>query len=109
MKQTGGADPGRLRPFRFRPARTHANQPHKPDALNGPAILVGHSYGGAVITVAGHHDRVAALVYVAAFVPDKGESVGTLIADPSPGAPCRRAAVPPILPPVNGFPSLNRD
>ncbi len=70
--------------------------------------------------MAGHHDRVAALVYVAAFVPDKGESVGTLIADPSPGAPvppcrraavppCRRAAVPPILPRVDGFPSLNRD
>ena len=74
------------------------------DALDGPAILVGHSYGGAVITVAGHHDRVAALVYVAAFVPDKGESVGTLIADPSPGAP-----VPPILPPVDGFLFLDRD
>ncbi|MFD4871830.1 alpha/beta fold hydrolase [Streptomyces sp. NPDC058420] len=74
------------------------------DALDGPAILVGHSYGGAVITVAGHHDRVAALVYVAAFVPDKGDSVGTLIADPSPGAP-----VPPILPPVDGFLFLDRD
>ncbi len=112
MKQTGGADPGRLGPFRSRPARTHANQPHKPDALNGPAILVGDSYGGAVITVAGHHDRVAALVYLAALVPDKGGSVGTLIADPLPGAPvppCRRAAVPPILPPVDGFPSLDRD
>lgn len=67
------------------------------DALDGPAILVGHSYGGAVVTEAGNHERVAGLVYVAAFVPDKGESVDTLIADPEPGAP-----VPPILPPVDG-------
>ena len=74
------------------------------DALDGPAILVGHSYGGAVVTEAGHHERVAGLVYVAAFAPDKGESVTTLIADPAPGAP-----VPPILPPVDGFLLLDRD
>ena len=65
---------------------------------DGPVILVGHSYGGAVITEAGNHPKVAALVYIAAFAPDKGESVNTLIADPPPGAP-----VPPILPPQDGF------
>ena len=74
------------------------------DALDGPAILVGHSYGGAVVTEAGNHERVAGLVYVAAFAPDKGESVNALIADPAPGAP-----VPPILPPVDGFLLLDRD
>jgi pimeloyl-ACP methyl ester carboxylesterase len=74
------------------------------DALDGPTILVGHSYGGAVITEAGNHERVAGLVYIAAFAPDKGESVNTLIADPAPGAP-----VPPILPPVDGFLFLDRD
>ena len=68
------------------------------DAQAGPVVLVGHSYGGAVITEAGRSDKVAALVYVAAFAPDKGESVSTLIADPPPGAP-----VPPILPPRDGF------
>lgn len=74
------------------------------DQLDGPAILVGHSYGGVVITEAGSHERVAGLVYVAAFAPDAGESVTTLIADPPPGAP-----VPPILPPVDGFLFLDRD
>ncbi|WP_327400084.1 alpha/beta hydrolase [Streptomyces sp. NBC_01288] len=74
------------------------------DALDGPAVLVGHSYGGAVITEAGRHEGVAALVYIAAFAPDKGESVGSLVADPAPGAP-----VPPILPPVDGFLFLDRD
>src|SRR5580765_6427153 len=54
---------------------------------DGPAILVGHSYGGAVITEAGNHPSVAGMVYVAAFAPDKGESVATLIKDPPPGAP----------------------
>jgi pimeloyl-ACP methyl ester carboxylesterase len=71
---------------------------------DGPAILVGHSYGGAVITEAGTHDRVAGLVYIAAFAPDAGESVNTLIADPAPGAP-----VPPILPPQDGFLFLDRE
>ena len=64
----------------------------------GPVILVGHSYGGAVITEAGNDPKVAALVYIAAFAPDKGESVSALIKDPPPGA-----AVPPILPPQDGF------
>src|SRR6185312_3592642 len=74
------------------------------DQLDGPAILVGHSYGGAVISEAGMHDKVAGLVYIAAFAPDAGESVNTLIADPPPGAP-----VPPILPPQDGFLSLDRE
>jgi pimeloyl-ACP methyl ester carboxylesterase len=71
---------------------------------DGPTVLVGHSYGGAVISEAGTHPAVAALVYIAAFAPDKGESVNTLIADPPPGAP-----VPPILPPQDGFLFLDRD
>src|SRR3954452_11724571 len=73
------------------------------DRQDGPAILVGHSYGGVVITEAGLHERVAGLVYIAAFAPDAGESVNALIADPPPGAP-----VPPILPPVDGFLLLDR-
>ncbi|MFI9593760.1 alpha/beta hydrolase [Nonomuraea sp. NPDC052265] len=74
------------------------------DAGDGPVVLVGHSYGGVVITEAGTHDAVAALVYIAAFAPDKGESVNSLIANPPPGAP-----VSPILPPVNGFLALDRE
>lgn len=74
------------------------------DLQDGPAILVGHSYGGVVITEAGRHERVAGLVYIAAFAPDTGESVNALIADPPPGAP-----VPPILPPQNGFLFLDRE
>ncbi len=74
------------------------------DQQEGPAILVGHSYGGVVITEAGRHERVAGLVYIAAFAPDAGESVNTLIADPPPGAP-----VPPILPPQDGFLFLDRE
>src|SRR6476661_6697746 len=74
------------------------------DQQDGPAILVGHSYGGAVITEAGNHERVAGLVYIAAFAPDAGESVATLIADPPPGAP-----VPPILPPQDGFLFLDKE
>src|SRR5205807_7682323 len=70
---------------------------------SGPVILVGHSYGGAVITEAGNDPKVAGLVYIAAFAPDKGESVATLIKDPPPGAP-----VPPILPPVDGFLFLDK-
>jgi pimeloyl-ACP methyl ester carboxylesterase len=68
------------------------------------AVLVGHSYGGAVITEAGTHPRVAALVYIAGFAPDRGESVASLIANPPPGAP-----VPPILPPQDGFLFLDRE
>ena len=67
-------------------------------AQNGPVILVGHSYGGAVITEAGNDPKVAGLVYITAFAPDKGESVASLIKDPPPGAP-----VPPILPPQDGY------
>ena len=74
------------------------------DAQDGPVVLVGHSYGGAVVTEAGTHENVAALVYIAAFAPDTGESVNTLIADPPPGAP-----VPPILPPKDGFLFLDRE
>jgi pimeloyl-ACP methyl ester carboxylesterase len=72
-------------------------------AQDGPAILVGHSYGGVVITEAGSDPKVAGLVYVAAFAPDKGESVETLIQNPPPGSP-----VPPILPPQDGFLFLDR-
>lgn len=73
------------------------------DEQPGPAILAGHSYGGAVITQAGNHPKVAGLVYVTAFAPDAGESVNALIANPPPGAP-----VPPILPPRNGFLFLDK-
>ena len=72
-------------------------------AQGGQAILVGHSYGGAVITEAGKDPNVAGLVYIAAFVPDKGESVASLIQTPVPGAP-----VPPILPPQDGFLFLDK-
>jgi pimeloyl-ACP methyl ester carboxylesterase len=70
---------------------------------NGPAILVGHSYGGVVITEAGNDAKVAGLVYIAAFAPDKGESVSALIKNPPPGAP-----VPPILPPQDGYLFLDK-
>ncbi len=66
-------------------------------------VLVGHSYGGVVITEAGNDPKVAGLVYITAFAPDKGESVATLIKDPPPGAP-----VPPILPPHDGFLFLDK-
>jgi len=69
----------------------------------GPVILVGHSYGGVVITEAGNDPKVAGLVYIAAFAPDKGESVAALIKDPVPGAP-----VPPIEPAGEGFLGLNK-
>lgn len=67
-------------------------------AADGKVILVGHSYGGVVVSEAGTDPKVAGLVYVAAFAPDKGESVNSLIANPPPGAP-----VPPILPPNDGY------
>jgi pimeloyl-ACP methyl ester carboxylesterase len=72
-------------------------------AQHGPVILVGHSYGGVVITEAGNDPRVAGLVYIAAFAPDEGESVSSLIKNPPPGAP-----VPPILPPVDGYLLLDK-
>jgi pimeloyl-ACP methyl ester carboxylesterase len=73
------------------------------DGIAGPVVLVGHSYGGAVISEAGTHDNVAALVYVTAFAPDQGESVNTLLGTfPADGPQ------PPILPPVNGYLFLDR-
>ena len=72
-------------------------------AAEGAVILVGHSYGGVVITEAGNDPKVAGLVYITAFAPDQGESVGKLIANPPPGAP-----VPPILPPQDGFLMLDQ-
>src|SRR5262245_34590995 len=73
------------------------------DEQGGPVILVGHSYGGAVITEAGNHPNVVGLVYIAAFAPDKGESVAALLKNPTPGA-----AAPPILPPRDGFLTLDK-
>jgi pimeloyl-ACP methyl ester carboxylesterase len=73
-------------------------------AQNMPVILVGHSYGGAVITEAGNDPTVVGLVYIAAFAPDRGESVAALIKNPVPGAP-----VPPILPPQDGYLSLDKE
>jgi pimeloyl-ACP methyl ester carboxylesterase len=72
-------------------------------SLDEPAILVGHSYGGAVITEAGNDPKVAGLTYITAFAPDKGESVGSLIKQAPAGAPA-----PPILPPQDGFLLLDR-
>ena len=74
------------------------------DRQDGPTILVGHSYGGAVITEAGTHESVAGLAYICAFAPDAGESVNTLLGGFPTGGP-----QPPILPPVNGFLFLDRD
>jgi pimeloyl-ACP methyl ester carboxylesterase len=73
------------------------------DRQDKPVILVGHSYGGVVVSEAGNHANVARIVYIAAFAADKGESVAKLIANPVPGAP-----VPPILPPQSGFLFLDR-
>ena len=72
-------------------------------SMQGPVLLVGHSYGGVVISEAGNDPQVVGLVYIAAFVPDAGESVASLIKDPPPGA-----AVPPILPPQHGFLFLDK-
>ena len=74
------------------------------DGVDGPVVLVGHSYGGAVITEAGTHPSVAALVYITAFVPDQGESVNTLL-----GTFPQDGPQPPILPPVDGYLFLDRD
>ena len=70
---------------------------------DGPVILVGHSYGGVVVSEAGTDPKVKSVVYIAAFAPDAGESVMSLIANPPAGAP-----VPPILPPVDGFLMLDK-
>ncbi len=74
------------------------------ESLDSEVVLVGHSYGGVVITEAGTHPKVSDLVYITAFAPDKGESVASLIANPPPGAP-----VPPILPPKDGYLFLDRN
>jgi pimeloyl-ACP methyl ester carboxylesterase len=74
------------------------------DKQSGSVVLVGHSYGGAVISEAGNDPKVSTLVYITAFAPDKGESVQTLTSNPAPGAP-----VPPILPPQDGFIFLDHD
>jgi pimeloyl-ACP methyl ester carboxylesterase len=71
---------------------------------DGPVVLVGHSYGGVVITEAGNDPKVASLAYIAAFAPDSGESVSSIIKDPPPGAD-----VPPILPPQDGFLFLDKE
>ena len=73
------------------------------ESVDGEVVLVGHSYGGVVITEAGNHPKVSSLVYITAFAPAQGESVASLIANPPPGAP-----VPPILPPKNGYLFLDR-
>jgi pimeloyl-ACP methyl ester carboxylesterase len=73
-------------------------------SAKGDVVLVGHSYGGVVVTEAGNDPKVKSLVYITAFAPDKGESVASLIANPAPGAP-----VPPILPPVDGYLFLDRE
>src|SRR5438309_9785315 len=73
------------------------------EAQEGPVVLVGHSYGGVVVSEAGNHPKVASVVYIAAFAPDAGESVSSLIHNPPPGAP-----VPPILPPQDGYLALDK-
>jgi pimeloyl-ACP methyl ester carboxylesterase len=73
-------------------------------SAEGDVVLVGHSYGGVVVSEAGNDPKVKSLVYITAFAPDQGESVASLIANPAPGAP-----VPPILPPVDGFLFLDRE
>jgi pimeloyl-ACP methyl ester carboxylesterase len=70
---------------------------------DGPVVLVGHSYGGAVISEAGTDPKVERLVYITAFAPEAGESVQSLTSNPAPGAP-----VPPIVPPKDGFLALDR-
>jgi pimeloyl-ACP methyl ester carboxylesterase len=73
------------------------------ESVDGDVVLVGHSYGGVVITETGTHSKVSSLVYITAFAPDQGESVASIIANPPPGAP-----VPPILPPKDGYLFLDR-
>lgn len=73
------------------------------DDVQGDVILVGHSYGGVVITEAGNDPRVAGLVYIAGWALEEGESIGALIRDPAPGAP-----VPPIVPSGDGYLLLDR-
>ena len=78
------------------------------DQQDGDVVLVGHSYGGAVITEAGNHPDVAALAYIAAYAPDEGESLSTLIAEAPasvrPAAVGAGGAPAPAMPP-GGSPS----
>ena len=74
------------------------------DGAKGDVILVGHSYGGAVITEAGNNPKVTSLVYITAFAPDKGESVASLLGNPA----AHGAPAPPILPPDDGFLMLDK-
>ncbi len=67
-------------------------------AQDGPTVLVGHSYGGVVITEAGNDPKVASLVYVAAFAPDAGQSIG----DISKGFP-KPAGADELRPQADGF------
>ena len=69
----------------------------------GPVILVGHSYGGSIISEAGNDPKVVGLVYIAAFVPDKSESVASLTANPPPGG-----SPSPVLPPQDGFLTIDK-
>ncbi len=73
------------------------------DAQDGPVILVGHSYGGVVISSAGADPKVVGLVYICAFAADTGDSVLSLIKTAPADAPA-----PPILPPQDGFLFLDR-
>ena len=73
------------------------------DAQDGPVILVGHSYGGVVISSAGDDPKVVGLVYICAFAADTGDSVLSLIKTAPADAPA-----PPILPPQDGFLFLDR-
>jgi pimeloyl-ACP methyl ester carboxylesterase len=73
------------------------------DDVDGRVLLVGHSYGGAVISEAGTHPKVAGLVFIAGWVPDAGESVLALNKEAEPGAPS-----PPVVPPADGFLLLDR-
>jgi|SRR5579863_1483586 len=74
------------------------------DQQDGPTILVGHSYGGAVISQSGTHNAVAGLAYICAFAPDNGEAVSTLLGTLPADGP-----QPPILPPIDGFLFLDRE
>ena len=74
------------------------------DAQDGDVVLVGHSYGGAVVTEAGTHPERLGAGVRGRVRPDNGQSVNSLIANPLPGAP-----VPPILPPRDGYLYVDRD
>ena len=73
--------------------------------MSGPVVLVGHSYGGAVITAAGSENaNVKALVYIAAMAPDEGETVGQLLHRAAP-----HASAPALVPDEDGFLWMSAD